>query len=119
MAPELVALDEETLRGIKALAKLANKAEESGLLEIIQALLDEGVLEKLVKYLVTPDTLRVLDRLETLLKVGSYLAISLEEEAEPKSLLGILNTVRKDPELRAGLVKLIKFIKLVGSIKPE
>lgn len=112
-------LDEETIKGLVTLAKLVNKAEQSGVLEIIQAFLDEGVIDKLAKYIVTPDLLRLLDRLDLLITAGSYLAISMEKKEEPKSLLSLLNTIRKDPEVRLGLAKLIYFLKLLGSIKPE
>ena len=112
-----VELDEETINGLIKLARLVNKAEQSGVLEILQAFLDEGVIEKLAKYIVTPDLLRLLDRIDLLVTVGSYLALSIEKDEEPKSLLSLLNAVRKDPDVRRGLARMIYFLKLLGSIK--
>lgn len=112
-------LDEDTIKGLKRLSRLINKAEKSGILEVIEAILDEGVIEKASNYVITPDLLRVLDRLDELFKVLSYLLVSLEKEREPKSLIGLMNEIRKDPEIRVGLMRLFYFLKLLGSIKSE
>jgi len=96
----------------KMLAVLDN-LERSGVLDLLQALTDPDVVERLSHILVTPGLLRLLDNLDKLTDTLSRVASALEEPAEPASLGRLLAELR-DPEVRRGLARLLAVIREIG-----
>ncbi len=106
----------EDPKAAEALARLletAVKLEESGLLDLVEALADEKVIRSLSELLLTPGSLRLLDNLDKLLDIAGTAAEALSQPAEPVGLSGLLRALG-DPEVQRGLGKLVGLLRALG-----
>ena len=100
----------------EALAKtleLARRLEESGLLDLLLALTEPEVVERLTEYLVTPGLMKLADRLPELLEALSRIAGALAEPVEPVGPVEALGRLG-DPRVARGLARLLKIMEALG-----
>ncbi len=79
--------------------------------QLVEALNDPEIVERLLEYIMTPDMMRLLDNLPTLIRLASRLS----EEETVEALSKLVNLV---VELdRRGLLD--RLIALIGKVEPE
>ena len=106
----------EDPKAAEALARLLETAvrlEESGLLELIEALADEKVLRSLADLVLTTGALRLLDNLDKLLDIAGEAVGALSKPAEPVGLSGLLRALA-EPDVQAGLGRLVNLLRALG-----
>ncbi|MFP3268345.1 MAG: DUF1641 domain-containing protein [Desulfurococcales archaeon] len=109
----------EMEEAVANLAELLIAMNESGLLDLLKVLADRGVLESLMKYLMTPDFLRMADKLDKYVHVLEESGEILITEEKARTGIGGLLKAMRDPTVQVGLTKLIKLLKFLGTVKEQ
>uniref|UniRef100_A0A7J3SMN5 DUF1641 domain-containing protein n=1 Tax=Fervidicoccus fontis TaxID=683846 RepID=A0A7J3SMN5_9CREN len=109
----------EMEEAVANLAELLIAMNESGLLDLLKVLADRGVLESLMKYLMTPDFLRMADKLDKYVHVLEESGEILITEEKARTGIGGLLKAMRDPAVQVGLTKLIKLLKFLGTVKEQ
>jgi|GEM_PF-1855107 uncharacterized protein YjgD (DUF1641 family) len=109
----------EMEEAVANLAELLIAMNESGLLDLLKVLADRGVLESLMKYLMTPDFLRMADKLDKYVHVLEESGEILITEEKARTGIGGLLKAMRDPDVQVGLTKLIKLLKFLGTVKEQ
>lgn len=104
------------------------KLDEYGLLDAVNGLVDPELIGRLAEILITPSTLKLLDRVDELVgllgevdvdavksNVGTLKAVleALQKEPKPVGLAGLLRAL-SDPEVQRGLGVAIEVLKALG-----
>ena len=99
---------------VAKLLELLDNLEKSGLLDLLIAVTNPEVVERLYTIIVTTGTMRLADRLDALLDTLGTAAASLAEDpGDPPSLSQILRELG-DPQVRRGLARLVAFLRALG-----
>ncbi|NAY89750.1 MAG: DUF1641 domain-containing protein [Desulfurococcales archaeon] len=109
----------EMEEAVANLAELLIAMNESGLLDLLKVLADRGVLESLMKYLMTSDFLRMADKLDKYVHVLEESGEILITEEKARTSIGGLLKAMRDPDVQVGLTKLIKLLKFLGTVKEQ
>ncbi len=105
--------DPRFAESLSKLARILANLEESGLLDVLEAVTRPEVVEKLWPALLGPGVLRLLDRLDRVADVAAALGEAVEE-AKPVGVSGLLAALR-DPDVARGLGVLVAFLKKLGA----
>lgn len=104
---------EAEARALEHLVEVAVRLEESGVLDLLEALADRRVVESASRLLLTTGTLRALDNLEALADALGRVAEALGEPPEPLGVKGLLDALR-DPRVQRGLGVLVNVLRALG-----
>ncbi|MCE4625792.1 MAG: DUF1641 domain-containing protein [Desulfurococcales archaeon] len=98
---------------VEKLIQLLGNLEESGLLDLLIAVTDKDVIDRLMAILIQPGTMRLADKLDTLMDTIGNISQALTEPAEPITLTQALAKL-KDPTVARGLARLIMILEALG-----
>lgn len=104
----------EASETIEKLVRLLENLDRSGVLDLLIAVTEPEVVERLAGIIVSTGLLRLLDNLEPLMDALGRAGTALVAEEEPKSLSQILAEL-KDPAVRRGLARLLAALRELGS----
>ncbi len=105
--------DPSAAEALAKIVELAKRLEESGLLDLLLALTDPMVVERITQYLVSPGLMKLADRLPELLDALARVSGALEEPVEPISPTKALARLG-DPKVARGLARLLKIVEALG-----
>jgi len=107
--------NEEFQQGIDKLINIIKNLEASGILDFLEAITDPALLNKLTELFL----INISDKselIENLLDQLTEAVAVVEKAEEPRSLTGLLAELR-DPEVLKGMARMIKILKVLGSIE--
>ena len=107
--------NEEFQQSIDKLINIIKNLEASGILDFLEAITDPALLNKLTELFL----INISDKsefFEGLLDQLTDIAAVIEKTEEPKSLTSLLAELR-DPEVLRGMARMIKMLKILGSIE--
>ena len=126
-------LTEENVKTLDKTLRLLKKMDDLGILDSLSDALEPEVLAGLVKLVMSPCTLRLLDRLDLIFEILGridYEAIekkvplineavkAIPEKPKPVGLTGLLGALR-DPEVQKGLGLVIEVLRKIGKYTSE
>ena len=107
--------NEEFQQSIDKLINIIKNLEASGILDLLEAITDPTLLNKLTELFL----INISDKselIENLLDQIADIAATIEKTEEPRSLTSLLAELR-DPEVLKGMARMIKMLKILGSIE--
>jgi len=99
-----------------ALIKLVNILKElnkSGLLDLLAAITNPMVVERLLNLLINTGTMKLVDNIDNLTAKLADIAMILESPGRKITISEFLNSLR-DPDVSKGLYKLIEILRVLG-----
>ncbi|MBE9391207.1 DUF1641 domain-containing protein [Fervidicoccus fontis] len=110
--PELV----ESLN--KTLSLLIN-LNKTGLLDMLNAIVNEDFIASLMKLIMTPEFLRLMDSINDLMAVLQQVTdVMIEKEEKKTGLTGLMRAF-SDPDVQLAATKLVKILKVIGSYQKK
>ncbi|MCE4622006.1 MAG: DUF1641 domain-containing protein [Desulfurococcales archaeon] len=98
---------------LSKLLELVKNLEKSGLLDMLVAITEPEVINRIFDMVITTGTMKLGDSIEGLLNKLGDVAEALQEDSKPASLSELLASL-KDPEVAKGLGRLIALLKALG-----
>lgn len=105
--------DPDLQNALSKMIELLKNLERSGLLDMMIALTEPEVVNRIMDMVITTGTLKLGDSVDTLLDMLGKLADALVKEPEPMGLSQVLASL-KDPEVAKGLARLVAILKILG-----
>ncbi len=105
--------DEVTLEAIEKTLAILRNLERSGILDILEALTDPEVIERLTRILISTSSLKLADNAPELIDKASKAAEALVKPVEPATPAKLLASL-KDPRVARGIARLIEALKALG-----
>ncbi|MCE4626296.1 MAG: DUF1641 domain-containing protein [Desulfurococcales archaeon] len=103
----------EFQEALSKLLELVKNLEKSGLLDMLVAITEPEVINRIFDMVITTGTMKLGDSIEGLLNKLGDVAEALQEDVKPASLSELIASL-KDPEVAKGLGRLIVLLKALG-----
>ena len=107
----------EFQEALNKLIMILKNMEESGLLDLLEAVTNPLVIERIMQLILTTGLMRLGDKIDSLLDMIGDMAATMTKPVEPISLSQLLASLR-DPDVAKGLARAIQILRILGKF-PE